>query len=270
MIEGCKLGFIGAGHMGSALIAGMIEVGGVSPTRFTVVDPRREALQPLEELGVRTSTETFAAVDGQDIVVLAIKPQVSSKVLPLIGPHLGERQILLSLMAGISTETIEAGLPATVPVIRVMPQTLARLGASAFGMCRGRHATEEHLEMARTLLDTAGSAVEVPEGQMDAVTGLAGSGPAYVYTIIEALADGGVLMGLPRDVALKLSAQTLLGAARMVLESETHPAALRDQVTSPGGTTIAGLHKLEEKGLRDALISAVKAATERAVELGKS
>jgi len=270
MIEEYTLGVIGAGHMGSALVTGMIEVGGLSSARFTVADPRQEALLSLKELGVRTSTETLDAVDGQDIVILAIKPQVSPQVLPLIGPRLNERQILLSLMAGVSTEAIETGLSATAPIIRIMPQILASLGASAFGMCRGRHATEEHLTLVRDLLNTAGSAVEVPEAQMDAVTGLAGSGPAYVYTIIEALADGGVRVGLPRDVALKLSAQTLLGAARMVLESEVHPAVLRDQVTSPGGTTIAGLHKLEEKGLRDALISAVKAATERSAELGKS
>jgi len=264
------LGVIGAGHMGSALITGMIEVGGLSSTRFTVTDPRQEALESLKKLGVRTSTETLDAVDGQNVVILAIKPQVAPKVLSLIGPHLDKRQILLSLMAGVNTEAIATGLSSTVPVVRAMPQILASLGASAFGMCRGRHATEEHLALVRDLLNTVGSAVEVPEGQMDAVTGLAGSGPAYVYTIIEALADGGVRVGLPRDVSLKLAAQTLLGAARMVLESGTHPAALRDQVTSPGGTTIAGLHKLEEKGLRDALISAVKAATERAAELGKS
>jgi hypothetical protein len=144
-----------------------------------------------------------------------------------------------------------------------MPQTLAQLGAAASGVCGGRHATPAQVDLVRAIFDQVGSTVLVGEYQMDAVTGLSGSGPAYIYTVIEALADGGVRMGLSREVALKLAAQTALGAARMVLESGQHPAILRDQVASPGGTTIAGLHKLEEKGLRDALISAVQAATER-------
>ena len=270
MIEGCKLGFIGAGNMGGALIAGLLEAGRIPATHITAVDPRPEVLRPLSEIGVRTSSETLDAVCDQDVVVLGIKPQIAPKVLPLIGPHLGESQVLLSIMAGVSTVSIESQFAAAVPVVRVMPQTLARLGAAASGMCGGRHATREHLALVRTLLDEVGSSVEVSESQMDAVTGLSGSGPAYVYTIVEALVDGGVRVGLPREVALKLAAQTLLGAARMVLESGVHPAVLKDQVTSPGGTTIAALHKLEEKGLRDALISAVQAATERSIELGKS
>jgi pyrroline-5-carboxylate reductase len=172
-------------------------------------------------------------------------------------------------MAGVNTAAIESQLEAPVPVVRVMPQTLAQLGAAASGVCGGRHATPAQVDLVRAIFDQVGSTVLVGEYQMDAVTGLSGSGPAYIYTVIEALADGGVRMGLSREVALKLAAQTALGAARMVLESGQHPAILRDQVTSPGGTTIAGLHKLEEKGLRDALISAVQAATERSIQLGK-
>ena len=157
-----------------------------------------------------------------------------------------------------------------MPVVRVMPQMLVRVGAAASGVCAGQHVTEAQIELVRALFDEVGSTVVVSETQMDAVTGLSGSGPAYVYTVIEALAAGGVLMGLSREDALQLAAQTVLGAARMVIESGQHPAILKDQITSPGGTTIAGLHKLEEKGLRDALISAVQAATQRSVELGKS
>jgi len=173
-------------------------------------------------------------------------------------------------MAGVSTATIESQWEAPIPVVRVMPQTLAQLGAAASGICGGRHATPAQVELVRALFDRVGSTALVAEYQMDAVTGLSGSGPAYIYTVLEALADGGVRVGLSREVALKLAAQTALGAARMVLESGQHPAVLRDQVTSPGGTTIAGLHKLEEKGLRDALISAVQAATERSAQLGQT
>ena len=269
-LEECRLGIIGVGNMGSALVAGLLAAGRVPAANITAVDPLPGALEPLAATGARTSVDTRAAVDGQDVVVLAVKPQVAAEVLQQVGQRMTAEQCLLSIVAGVATSTIEAHMAAAVPVVRVMPQTLAHLRAGAAAVCGGRHAGEAHLALAHALLDEVGSTVTVAESQMDAVTGLSGSGPAYAYTMIEALADGGVRMGLPRAVALKLAAQTLLGAARMVLESGAHPAVLRDQVTSPGGTTIAGLHKLEEKGLRDALISAVQAATERARELGAS
>ena len=256
--------------MGSALIAGLVMAGSVRPAHITAVDSQSAALEPLAAAGVRTSTDAEAAVDGQDVVVLAVKPQIAAEVLQHLGQLMSVKQCLLSIVAGVDTITIEAHMTADVPVVRAMPQTLARLGAGASAVCGGRHAGAAQLGLVRALLDEVGSTVTVSEGQMDAVTGLSGSGPAYAYTTIEALTDGGVRMGLPRDVALTLAAQTVLGAARMVLESGAHPAVLRDQVTSPGGTTITGLHKLEEKGLRDALISAVQAATERARELGAS
>ena len=173
-------------------------------------------------------------------------------------------------MAGVTTQSIEEHLNADIPLVRVMPQTLVRLRMGACAFCPGRFAGADHLQQVRQLLEYVGSTVEVSEAQMDAVTGLSGSGPAYVYTIIDALADGGVRAGLPRAVAQTLAAQTLAGAAHMVLESGEHPSILKEQVTSPGGTTIAGLHKLEEKGLRDALISAVLAAGDRSKELGQS
>lgn len=270
MIEKCKIGIVGVGNMGGALVAGLVAAGRVVPEHITAVDLRVSLLRSLREQGIRTSREIKSAVRNQDLVVLGVKPQQASAVLPSIGPHLGREQVLVSMMAGISTASIEAQLQFPVAVIRVMPQILASQQTAASGMCAGSHATEAQLQQVRELFDEVGSTVVVAENQMDAVAGLSGSGPAYVFTVIEALADGGVRMGLSKDVALKLTAQTVLGAARMICESGQHPAILRDQVTSPGGTTIAALHKLEEKGLRDALISAVKVATDRAAELGHS
>ncbi len=269
MIEELKIGLIGCGNMGGGLVAGILDRGTARASQFTVVDVREAALEPLARLGVRTSRETSDAVEGQDLVILGIKAQSAPEVLALVGRLLQPSQVLVSIMAGVSTARIEEAVGSPVPVVRVMPQILARVGAAASAVCCGRHADAEQAQMVRDVFDQVGTTVLVDEAQMDAVTGLSGSGPAHVYTIIEALSDGGVSVGLPRDVALKLAAQTVLGAARMLLESGQHPAVLRDQVTSPGGTTIAGLHALEAKGLRDALISAVQAATERSVELGE-
>lgn len=254
--------------MGQALIEGLI--GQVAPGQITAADLRPEALETLAALGVHTSTKVEDAVRGQDLVVLGLKPQVAAPVLENLAPHFAADQILVSMMAGVPTTRIEGWLPAGIPVVRVMPQTLVRLRDAACALCAGHSASVEQVGLVRALFDLVGSTVEVEESQMDAVTGLAGSGPAWAYTVIEALTDGGVRTGLPREVALKLVAQTMIGAARLVLESGEHPAVLKDQVTSPGGTTSAGLHKLEEKGLRDALISAVQAAAARSAELGQS
>ena len=270
MLEDCRLGVIGTGNMGGGLIIGLLRGGRIRPEQITATDLRDEVLEPLRQSGVETSAETLAAVGGKDLVVVAVKPQLAAEMLAAIGPRLETQQLLISIMAGVSTHAIEAQLDGPVPVVRVMPQMLAKVGAAATAVCGGSHATDEHVALARALFDEVGSTVAVAESQMNAVTGLSGSGPAYVYTVIEALVDGGVNVGLPRDTAMTLAAQTAMGAARMVLESGLHPAVLRDQITSPGGTTIAGLHKLEEKGLRDALISAIQAATGRADELGGS
>jgi pyrroline-5-carboxylate reductase len=269
MIEELKIGLIGCGNMGGGLVAGIVAGGAAKPSQFTAMDVREAALDPLAQLGVRTSRETSDAVAGQDLVILGIKPQSAAEILPLVGRLLQPSQVLVSIMAGVSTARIEEAVGSPAPVVRVMPQILARVGAAATAVCLGRYADAEQAQMVRDVFDQVGKTVLVEEAQMDAVTGLSGSGPAYVYTVIEALSDGGVSVGLPRDVALKLAAQTVLGAARMVLESDQHPAVLRDQVTSPGGTTIAGLQALEAKGLRDALISAVRAATERSAGLGE-
>ena len=256
--------------MGSGLVMGLLDAGCIPAAQIAATDVFEGVLQPLAELGVQTGSEISLAVRGRDVVILAVKPQMAATVLQEIAPLLGPDQVLVSIMAGVVTAAIAAQIGATVPVVRVMPQMLVRVGAAASGVCAGQHVTAAQIELVRALFDQVGSTVVVAETQMDAVTGLSGSGPAYVYTVIEALAAGGVLMGLSREDALQLAAQTALGAARMVIESGQHPAILKDQITSPGGTTIAGLHKLEEKGLRDALISAVQAATQRSVELGKS
>ena len=268
MIEKSKLGFVGTGNMGRALIEGL--AGQVPSGQITAADIRPEALAGLSALGVHTSTDSVDAVRGQDLVVLVLKPQVAGSVLKALATHFSTRQIVVSLMAGVSTARLEELLPAQMPVVRVMPQTLVKIRDAACALCAGRAASTEQVAQVRSLFDLVGTTVEVTESLMDAVTGLSGSGPAWAYTVIEALADGGVRAGLPRETALKLAAQTLLGASRLLLESGEHPAVLRDQVTSPGGTTAAGLHKLEEKGLRDALISTVLAAAERSAELGQS
>ena len=259
---------VGAGNMGGCLAAGLLDAG-VDADRLTLIDLRAEVLAPFAARGAQTSQEV-AAVSGADLVVVAVKPQLAAAVLPPLAPHLRPGQIVVSVMAGMTTADIESYLPDGQPLVRVMPQTLVRLGAGASALCPGAHADAETLGAVRILFEQVGSTVQVTEAQMDAVTGLSGSGPAYIYTVIEALADGGVRAGLPRDVAVRLAAQTVSGAGRMVLETGQHPAALRDQVTSPAGTTIAGLAALEAGGLRHALISAVTAAWQRARELGRA
>lgn len=268
MIEKSKLGFVGTGNMGRALIEGL--VGQFPLGQITAADIRPEALEGLAALGVHTSTDSADAVRGQDLVVLVLKPQVAASVLNELAAHFSPQQIVVSLMAGVSTARLAELLPAHTPIVRVMPQTLVKIRSAACALCPGHATNAAQLARVRSLFDLVGTTVEVPENLMDAVTGLSGSGPAWAYTVVEALTDGGVRAGLPRETASQLAAQTLLGAARFLLKSGEHPAVLRDQVTSPGGTTAAGLHKLEEKGLRDALISAVLAAAERSAELGPS
>lgn len=268
-IEECKIGFIGAGNMGGALIAGLLNAGRVQPDQITAADPDKTAREALSARGVQMVIESAEAAAGQDVVILAVKPQVSAGVLAALEGVLSPQQLVISLMAGTATGSIQAQLPRQIPLIRAMPQTLVRLCAGATALCAGEAATAEHMALARELFDQVGSTVVVPEHLMDAVTGLSGSGPAYAYTVIEALADGGVQAGLPRAIAQALTAQTLLGAARMVLEGDAHPAVLRDQVTSPGGTTIAGLHELEAGAVRASLMRAVQAAAARSRELGR-
>ena len=257
---------IGAGHLGGCLISGLLD-SGLSAHRMTAVDLLHDLLAPLAQRGLSTSNDV-SAVSTSDVVFIAVKPQVARQVLRSLAPHLSPEQLVVSAMAGVTTSAIEDLLPPSQAVVRVMPQTLVRLRAGATACCAGSHAGPAAVAAVRDLFGRLGTTVEIHESQMDAVTGLSGSGPAYIYTVIEALADGGVEAGLAPEVAMALAAQTVNGAARMVQEGVASPAVLRDQVTSPGGTTLAGLAALEEGGLRQALAAAVAAASKRARELG--
>ncbi|MBI2298395.1 MAG: pyrroline-5-carboxylate reductase [Armatimonadetes bacterium] len=264
---------LGVGAMGSALVRGWVAAGVAEPQRIVVYDLAPERVAVLcNELGVRAAAGSAAAVLEADVVLLAVKPpDVGAALREAFGPRLAKSRdggppLLLSIAAGVPLAALESGLGQT-PVIRVMPNTPAQVHAGASAFARGHHAKDEHAAVARTLLGAVGTVHEVKESLLNAVTGLSGSGPAYLYVAIEALADGGVRCGLPRDVAQALAAQTVLGAAKMVLDTGEHPARLKDLVASPGGTTIAGLASLESSGFRAALIEAVTAATRRADEL---
>lgn len=266
-----NLGLIGCGKMGAALLKGVsTALEGRETLRVTLCDTVPAAIKSLREsLSVETSAGSPAQVAASsDVVLLAVKPQDMRPLCETLAQVRGQR-LYLSIAAGISLTDLETWLGGNQRVIRAMPNTPCLVGSGASAFARGSLATDTDAETSRLILGSTGVAEEVSEKLMDAVTGLSGSGPAYLYTVIEALADGGVLKGLPRATALRLAAQTALGAARMVLETGKHPAVLRDEVTSPGGTTIAGLAALEAAGLRDALISAVRSAADRSAELGQ-
>ena len=269
MIEQSQIAVIGAGNMGAALLRGFVSRQRIPAGNITASDIDETALSPLAELGMNTTSDPEAAIAGRHVILLAVKPQIAPGLVDRLAPSITSGQLLISIMAGVTTAAIESGLKREVAVVRSMPQLLAFAGVAATAVCPGAHAGSEQLQLARELFDQVGTTVVVEEHQMDAVTGLAGSGPAYVYSIIEALVEGGVSVGLPGDVATALAAQTVLGAAHTVLETGEKPADLRDRVTSPNGTTVAGLQALRDKGLADALISAVQAATARSRELGR-
>ena len=264
-----ELTIIGAGAMGSAFAKGLINAGLVDAASLTVADVDTARLKLLaSEMGVNTTSDNAAAVRGADVVLLAVKPAIITAVLLGVAGEIKASQLIVSIAAGVKLQSIESALPEGTSVIRAMPNTPSQIGVGATGFSRGKAVTDAQAEIARTIFDAVGLSVEVPEKSLDAVTGLSGSGPAYVYLMIEALSDAGVRVGLTRDVSVKLAAQTVMGAARMVLETGDHPAQLKDRVASPGGTTIAGIDALESAGFRSALISAVKAATKRSEELG--
>jgi pyrroline-5-carboxylate reductase len=263
-----RLGFLGAGNMSGALIKGLLH-GGMAPERILASDVKRERLEQLHEHhGIRTTVDNHALLRESDVVVLAVKPQVVDKVLTEIGDDVRADQLVVSVAAGVPIEAIEARLPAGSRVVRAMPNTPATVQAGATAIAAGAHAREDDLRVARELFEAVGCVVVLDETLLDAVTGLSGSGPAYVMLIIEALADGGVKVGLHRDTALLLAAQTVFGSAKLLLETGEHPGRLKDMVTSPGGTAIAGLHTLESGALRKTLIDAVEVASKRAAELG--
>ena len=269
-IKGRKIGFIGAGQMGSALAKGLLEKGIFKKDEITASDPSPERKAIVEEeIGIRVYFENKECIERSDILVLAVKPQIMDSVLSGIRPFVEERHLLVSIAAGISTAFIEERLDPGIRVVRVMPNTPCLVQEGAAAVSPGRFATNEDVQTVMGIFEAVGVAVSVPEQLIDVVTGLSGSGPAYCFTFIEAMIEGGVLEGLPRDVAQRLAVQTVLGSARLLKELGKHPAELTSMVTSPGGTTIRGLYALEKYGFRRSIMEAISKATERSRELGK-
>ena len=263
-----KIGFIGGGNMAEALIRGLL-AGGFPVDRVMAAEPseqRRDHLQ--QEYGIELTVDNVELMNKCEIIVLSIKPQIADEVLEEISGSYRNDKLLVSILAGVPCNQIEKHFAGNPRLVRVMPNTPALVGEGASAICRGHHSTKEDLELVKQLFEAVGKVQVIDERQMDAATGLSGSGPAYVYTVIEALADGGVREGLRRDVAHALAVQTVVGAALMVRETGEHPAILRDRVCSPGGTAITGVSTLEKKGLRTTLMEAVSAAANRSRELG--
>ena len=266
-----RIGMLGAGNMAGALIRGLLASKRVSADQITASDVRTEHLKQLEaEYGIKTFSDNRKLAEVSNLVVLAVKPQVVDRVLDQMADSFAPGTLLVSIAAGVPIRSLEARLPEHVHVVRAMPNTAAIALAGATGIAPGSRATPEDVDDAQQLFAAVGRSVVLDETLIDAVTGLSGSGPAYIMVIIEALADGGVKVGLHRDTALLLAAQTVYGSAKLLLETGEHPGRLKDMVTSPGGTAIAGLHTLESGGLRRTLIDAVESATKRAVELGEA
>lgn len=270
MLEGKRIGIIGVGKMGGGLLDGILSRKLIAPDRITVFDKASGRMDELGKIrGIHCAAGVGEALAGSDLVILGVKPQNMREILAEMKGDLGQEQLIVSVAAGISTLFIEEVLEGEVRVVRVMPNMPALIGCGATALAPGRFAREEDIEAVREIFDAVGISVAVTEDLMDAVTGLSGSGPAYGFVMIEALADAGVLMGLPRETAQKLAAQTMLGAAMLCLQGQKHPAVLKDMVASPGGTTIAGLKVLEEGKFRATLMKAVEAAALRAKSLGK-
>ena len=265
-----KIAFIGGGQMAEALIGGLL-AGRLCPAEsIWVTDPVAARGDHLKsQFGVRVGSANREAIAWANVVVLAVKPQTLPAVLSEVGPALAQSQsLVVSIVAGVTIKTIAEQMGGAMRVVRAMPNTPALVREGMTALALGSGVSEEDSRLARTVFEAVGRVVLVEERLMDAVTGLSGSGPAYVFLAIEALADGGVQMGLPRQTAELLAAQTVLGSARLVLESGVHPAQLKDRVASPGGTTIAGLYQLEQGSFRATLMAAVEAATIRSKELG--
>lgn len=269
LLQGRTIGFIGGGNMAEALIKGLLATG-ISPEQISVAEPadsRKNFL--VNHYKVVGSADNLVVVKNSRVLVLAIKPQIAATVLDQISSAVSSETLVISIMAGVSCASIEAALQGTIRVVRVMPNTPALVMTGASALSRGCNASEADLDLVEALFSQVGITCRVDEKLIDAVTGLSSSGPAYVLTFLEALADGGVKNGLARETALTLAAQTIYGTARLYLETGEHPASLRDKVTSPGGTTIAGLHALEKGCFRGTVVNAIDAAVLRSIELGK-
>jgi pyrroline-5-carboxylate reductase len=263
-----KLAVLGAGKLGGILLRAYLKQGLFKPKNVTATVKHGEKATALaKELGVSVTSDNRRAVKDADIILLGVKPQVVAEVLKEIAPEIGANAVVISVAASVPTSYLEQHLGERAVVVRAMPNTPAAVGCGMTGICRGAHAGAEHLEMARAMFDAVGRTVVVDEKNMDAVTGLSASGPAFAYIILESLAEAGVKVGLPRDVATLLAAQTMKGSASVVLETGDHPALLKDAVTTPAGCTIDGILELEEGKLRVTLIKAVVKATSRAGEL---
>lgn len=270
MSTNLRIGFLGAGKMATALAKGLTQSGFCSSGQIIASDVQAASRESFAKAtGCRAREANAEVLKVAEVIVIAVKPQALRTVLAEVAPLAQDKHLFVSIAAGVTLSQLQGMLGPERRIVRVMPNTPALLGAGASAFSCGAAASKEDGQLVESLLNTVGIAMQVPEHQLDAVTGLSGSGPAYVFQIIEALSDGGVRVGLPRTVALQLAAQTVLGAARMVLETGEHPGSLKDAVASPGGTTIAGLHELERGGLRGILMDAVLAATERSRELAQ-
>jgi pyrroline-5-carboxylate reductase len=269
MLRNKQIGIVGSGNMAEALIRGLLHpAGAVVPEHIFTSDVSTERLNFLyNKYGIKTFHDNKEVVKSAEVVILAVKPQIIQTVLQEISEYVDERKLVISIAAGVKIEIIQEILKPT-RVVRVMPNIAALVHAAITALSPGRYATEEDIQITQEIFNAVGETVVVEEKLMDAVTGLSGSGPAYVFHIINGLADAGVKVGFSREVALKLAAQSVYGSAKMVIETGEHPMKLRDMVTSPGGTSITGIHALERDGVTAALINAVEAATRRSQELG--
>jgi pyrroline-5-carboxylate reductase len=268
--EAHRIGFLGAGKMATALARGWLAAGLTSTDKALASDPLPEARQSFtRETGIRSTPSNREVVEGSEVLVLAVKPQSMAALLGDIRPALSGRHLLISIAAGITLSQLAGGTSQQCRLARVMPNMPCLVGASASAYSLGPAGTGADAALVDRLFNAVGKAFALPEDLLDAVTGLSGSGPAFVYVMIEALSDGGVRVGLPRDVATTLAAQTVFGAAKVALDSGSHPGVLKDMVASPGGTTIAGLHALERGGFRAAVMNAVEAAALRSTELAR-
>jgi pyrroline-5-carboxylate reductase len=271
MLEQVRFAFIGGGNMAEALIKGLLSGLGVTPQQITatdVVPERRTYMQTT--YGITASADNKHAVQESTVVILAVKPQIMPMILEEIAPVMNSDKLVISIAAGITLQTLQRALGDSRRVVRVMPNTPALVLAGAAGISPGKAATAQDVALVEQIFNAVGRAMVVGDEMMDVVTGLSGSGPAFIFALIEGLSDGGVLMGLSRQTATLLAAQTVLGAAKMVLETGKHPGELKDMVTSPAGTTIAGMQALESGGLRGLMMEAVRRATERSEALGRS
>jgi pyrroline-5-carboxylate reductase len=270
MSSGRTIGFIGAGNMAEAMIRGLLRGKDFAPGDVRASGPREERMRELREAyGIEASTDNKVPASSE-IVVLSVKPQILSRVLDEVGALISPDALVISIAAGVPVSAIQSRLASGTRVVRAMPNTPALVDAAATAIAGGEHARESDLADAKRIFDSIGITVTLEEAQLDAVTGLSGSGPAYVFLILEALSDAGVKVGLSRRTSQLLAAQTLLGSAKLLLETNEHPGRLKDMVTSPGGTAITGLHTLENGGVRTTLMNAVEAATKRSRELGEA